>query len=120
MNASKVLVVDDSPVDLAHLKGIIEDAGYSVVTASDGEQAYNIAKSDRPDLILMDVVMSGVDGYEACRRITSDQDISQIPVVFVTSKNQKADAVWAKIQGGRALISKPYDAKSIIDAIKAV
>ena len=119
MTTSKILIVDDSPVDLANLKSIIEEAGYSVVTASDGEEAYKIAKSARPDLILMDVVMEGVDGYEACRRITSDQETGKIPVIFVTSKNQKADEVWAKIQGGKAVIPKPYKSEQILSAIRS-
>lgn len=119
MTTSRILVVDDSPVDLTNLKNIIEEAGYSVVTASDGEEAYKIAKSSRPDLILMDVVMEGVDGYEACRRITSDHETGKIPVIFVTSKNQKADEVWAKLQGGRAVIPKPYKPEQILAAIKS-
>lgn len=118
MTTSRILVVDDSPVDLANLKNIVEEAGYSVVTASDGEEAYKIAKASRPDLILMDVVMEGVDGYEACRRITSDHETGKIPVIFVTSKNQKADEVWAKLQGGRAVIAKPYKPEQILAAIQ--
>lgn len=118
MTTSKILVVDDSPVDLAHLKRIVEGAGYSVVTASDGEEAYNIAKSTRPDLILMDVVMEGIDGYEACRRITGDSEIGNIPIFFVTSKNQKADEVWAAIQGGVAVIPKPINEAQILKAIR--
>ena len=120
MTTSKVLVVDDSPVDLANLKAIVEEAGYSVVTASDGDEAYRIAKSARPDAILMDVVMEGTDGFEACRNITSDREIGKIPVFFVTSKAQKADEVWAQIQGGKALIGKPYEANQIIDVLKTV
>lgn len=120
MSASKVLVVDDSPVDLAHLKAIIVGAGYHVITASDGEEAYNLAKSARPDVILMDVVMDGVDGYEACRRITGDHETGKIPIFFVTSKNQKADEVWAAIQGGKALIAKPYTPEAILAVIRNV
>ena len=118
MTTSRILVVDDSPVDLANLKNIIEEAGYSVVTASDGEEAYKIAKASRPDLILMDVVMEGVDGYEACRRITSDHETGKIPVIFVTSKNEKADEVWAKLQGGKAVIPKPYKPEQILAGIQ--
>ena len=120
MTASKVLVVDDSPVELQHLKTIIEGAGYQVITATNGKDAYEKAKSNRPDLILMDVVMDEVDGFEACRTITSDRETGKIPVVFVTSKNQKADRVWGELQGGRGMISKPYSAEQILDAISAI
>jgi len=120
MSASKVLVVDDSPVDLQHLKGIVEDAGYQVVTASNGQEAQEKAKSFRPDVILMDVVMDGVDGFEACRSISANADTSNIPIFFVTSKNQKADRVWGELQGGKGMISKPYTREQIINVISAV
>jgi twitching motility two-component system response regulator PilH len=120
MTASKVLVVDDSPVDLEHLKTIIEGAGYQVITATNGREAYEKAKKNRPDLILMDVVMEDVDGFEACRTITSDRETGKIPVVFVTSKNQKADRVWGELQGGRGMISKPYSKEQILDTISAI
>ncbi|HEY6529402.1 MAG TPA: response regulator [Cellvibrionaceae bacterium] len=120
MSASKIMVVDDSVVDLQHLKLIIEGAGYQVVTASSGREAVEKARSTRPDLILMDVVMEGGDGYEACRAITSDRETGKIPVIFVTSKSQKADRVWAELQGGRGLISKPYSAEEIIRTIAAI
>lgn len=120
MTASKVMIVDDSPVELQHLKTIITDAGYQVITATNGSEAYDKAKTYRPDVILMDVVMDGVDGFEACRNITQDKDLHTIPVVFVTSKNQKADRVWGELQGGRAMISKPYTQEQILNAIAAI
>ncbi len=120
MSVSKVLVVDDSPVDLAHLRSIIEDAGYQVLTATNGQDAQEKAKSCRPDVILMDVVMDGVDGFEACRNITKDSTTSNIPVFFVTSKNQKADKVWGELQGGKGMISKPYTPEQILNTIETV
>lgn len=120
MPVSKVLVVDDSPVDLQHLKSIVEAAGYQVITASNGQEAQQKARQDRPDAIFMDVVMDGVDGFEACRNITNDQNTASIPVFFVTSKNQKADRVWGELQGGRGMISKPYTADDILQAIQTV
>jgi twitching motility two-component system response regulator PilH len=120
MKPSKVMIVDDSPVDLQHLKQIIGDAGYQVITATNGQDAYDKAKTYRPDVILMDVVMEGVDGFEACRTITSDKDLASIPVVFVTSKNQRADRVWGELQGGKGMISKPYTQDQIIDTIAAL
>ena len=120
MKPSKVMIVDDSPVDLQHLKQIMADAGYQVISATDGQDAYDKAKAYRPDVILMDVVMEGVDGFQACRNITSDKDLASIPVVFVTSKNQRADRVWGELQGGKGMITKPYTQAQIIDTIAAL
>lgn len=118
MPASKVLVVDDSPIDLQNLKHIVENGGYQVITASNGSEAYDKAKSFRPDVILMDVVMDGIDGYEACRNITRDNKTNRIPVFFVTSKNQKADRLWGELQGGKGTIAKPYTPDQILETIQ--
>ena len=88
--------------------------------AGDGEAGVEMAGRLMPDLILMDVVMDDVDGFEACRTITSDRETGKIPVVFVTSKNQKADRVWGELQGGRGMISKPYSREQILDTISAL
>lgn len=120
MPVSKVLVVDDSPVDLQYLKTIIEGAGFQVITATSGRDAQDKAKNQRPDVILMDVVMEDVDGFEACRNITKDSATANIPVLFVTSKNQKADRVWGELQGGKGMISKPYTSDQILKAIAAI
>ncbi len=120
MSINKVLLVDDSPADLAHIRNIVSDAGYSVLTATSGTEAVQMARMEKPDLIFMDVVMEGADGYEACRQIVQNGDTRNIPVVFVTSKNQKADRVWAELQGGKALITKPFTPEQILDQIRAL
>ena len=117
MAISKILVVDDSAADLANIKKIVSDAGYSVITASSGHDALKQAKTQLPDLIFMDVIMDNVDGFEACRQLTKDVGTKHIPVIFVTSKNQKADRVWAELQGGKGLVAKPYTADQIISQI---
>ncbi len=119
MAVSKVMCVDDSSTDLANIQGIVKGAGYSVITASSGSEAIFKAKSEKPDLIFMDVVMDGTDGFEACREITNSPDTKHIPVVFTTSKNQKADKVWAELQGGKALVGKPYTTEEIISQLEA-
>ena len=119
MAISKVLVVDDSSPDLANIKNIVSEAGYNVITATSGVEAIEKARTQMPDLILMDIVMEETDGYEACRKLTKDDDTKDIPVVFVSSKNQKADRVWAELQGGKGLIGKPYTADDIVAQIKA-
>jgi twitching motility two-component system response regulator PilH len=119
MTASKVLVVDDSPTDLANIKGIVSDAGCLVLTASSGLDAIEKAKSEQPDVIFLDIIMPDMDGYEACRKLSKDADTKHIPIVFVTSKGQKADRVWAKMQGGKDLVAKPYTADEIVAQLNA-
>ena len=116
---SKVLIVDDSPAELANLRSILNDAGWHSVTASNGADAVAKASSEKPTLILMDIIMPDMDGYEACRTLQANPETKGIPVVFVSSKNQKADHMWAKMQGAKALIGKPYKASEILDTLKA-
>jgi len=111
------MVVDDCLADLKLLKTIVADAGYKVITASSGNEAVQKAKEMVPDMIFMDVVMDDKGGFEACRELVSDVATKDIPVVFVSSKCQKADRVWAELQGGKALIGKPYTADQIVEQI---
>jgi len=116
--AKKVLVVDDSPADLANIKSVLTDAGYLVVTATDGNEAISKAKSEKPSIIFLDVIMPEMDGYEACRKLAEDGSTKGIPVVFVTSKGQKSDIVWGDLQGAKGHVSKPFTADQIIDQMK--
>lgn len=120
MSISKVLVVDDSSADLLHLKKIIEDAGYLTLTATSGQEAVEKARTQQPDAIFLDIVMQEMDGYEACRLLTRDAATKHIPIVFVTSKNQKADRVWAEMQGAKAFISKPASQDDILTQLNAL
>ena len=117
IDIEKVLVVDDSTIDRMNLQNIISDAGYTVITASSGREAVDKAKAEKPDIVFMDVVMQQMDGYQACREITHNESTKDIPVIFVTSKGQKADRMWAEMQGGKGLIQKPYTPQQIIDKI---
>ncbi len=110
----KVLVVDDSPIERKRLCALVTDAGWSVETAKNGSEAIDLAQAGSPDLILLDVIMPDMDGYEACRALQRDVTTRSIPVVFVSSKNQKADFLWAKMQGARELVSKPYSDDEIL------
>ena len=120
MAIHKVLIVDDARPDLMNLEKIVSAAGYITITATNGQQAVEISKSQLPDVILMDVNMDQMDGFAATRAIGGDAATKSIPVVLVTSKNQKADKMWAQMQGGRDLVSKPFTAEQIIDHINAV
>ncbi len=115
----KVLVVDDSPVQLNNLAQIVADAGYEVITASSGSASVEAAIKQQPDLIFMDIIMPEMDGYEACRQLNKRDDTKHIPVVFVTTKDQKADQVWARMQGGKGFVVKPYTENEIIDQLKS-
>lgn len=114
----KILVVDDSPAELAFLRQIIVDAGCFPVSAVNGKEAVEKAKAEKPSLILMDIVMPEMDGYQACRALAQDPSTKTIPIYFVSSKNQKADHLWAKMQGAKALIPKPADKQAILDILK--
>ena len=108
MPVRKILLVDDSPAQLKEMKAAVSSVDANVVTATSGKEAVEKAKSEKPDLIFMDIVMDDLDGYGACRDIKSDAATKDIPVVFVSTKNQRADRIWAEKQGAEALITKPF------------
>lgn len=116
----KVLVVDDSPADLTFIRTILSDIGCVVITASNGRDAFEKAKIEKPNIIFLDIVMPDMDGYEACRLLSEDINTKAIPVVFVTSKAQKADRVWGQMQGAKGYVVKPYSADQITDQLKSL
>lgn len=116
----KVLVVDDSPVDQANIRSALADAGCLVSTASSGAEAIVKAKAEKPAVIFLDIVMPDIDGYETCRKLSQDPETKDIPVVFVTSKGQKADKVWGQMQGAKGHIAKPFTSEQLIDQLKSV
>ncbi|EDY85794.1 response regulator receiver domain protein [gamma proteobacterium HTCC5015] len=120
MDIKKVLVVDDSEADLGYIQTIVKDAGYETITAVSGSEAIRIAKSQKPDLIFMDIIMDGTDGYEACRTLHRDPETKDIPVIFVSSKNQKADRIWAELQGGKGYVTKPAEPDQLMDQIESL
>lgn len=118
--ARKVLSIDDSVVDQTHIKGILMQMGFSVVTAGNGAEGVAKAKSEKPEIIFLDVVMDGMDGYEACRVLREAPETKDIPVVFVTSKGQKVDKVWGQLQGGKGHVHKPATLESIAGELKLI
>ena len=119
MAIRKILIVDDSSIDLLKLKDVVSSTGCVILTATSGVDAVKKAKAEMPDLIFMDIIMDEMDGFKACREIARDPKTKDIPVVFVTSKHNRADHIWAEKQGGKALISKPYTDEQILEQIKA-
>lgn len=115
---AKILVVDDSETHLYSLRKILEGADHEVVTADDGEAGVEKAGTESPDLILMDVVMPGLNGFQATRKIRRNPATAEIPVIFVTTKDQETDKIWGMRQGAAAYITKPVDKKLLLAAIK--
>lgn len=114
---STILVVDDSPTDTHVLKTILDKNGYKVLTAPDGESGIQSAKLNQPDLILMDVVMPGLNGFQTTRKLSKDPDTLNIPVIIVTTKDQDTDRIWGLRQGAVDYIVKPVDETELIEKI---
>ena len=114
-----VLIVDDSKTELHHLSDILRKRGFQVRTAENGEEALRRLGEEVPDLILMDVVMPGQNGFQLTRTITRDPRWSAVPVIMCTSKNQETDRVWGMRQGARDYIVKPVDAELLLSKIRA-
>ena len=119
MAIKKILLVDDSKTELHFLSELLTKRGYSVRTAEDGEDAMRRLGEDKPDLILMDVVMPGQNGFQLTRAITRDPRFVDVPVIMCTSNNQETDKVWGMRQGARDYIVKPVDADELVAKIKA-
>lgn len=117
MTIEKILLIEDSRTETLIISKILEDAGFSVRTAGNAEQAMEKLRIDKPDLIVMDVVMPGQSGYQLTRNLAKDPDFSAVPIIICSSKSLETDRVWGLRQGARDYITKPVDAKLLLDAI---
>ena len=117
MNAAHILVVDDSPTDRHFLADLLTRHGYSVTTADNGESALLQIRSKRPDLVLMDVVMPGQNGFHATREIARDPSTQSLPVIICSSKQQDSDRAWGLRQGARDYLVKPIDPALLLQTI---
>lgn len=115
-----ILIVDDSPTETHILSTMLEKNGFSVITAENGDAGVSKAKEEKPDLILMDVVMPGMNGYEASREISADPETSAIPIIIVSSKNQETDRMWGLRQGAKDYIGKPAQEDELLGKINAL
>ena len=117
---SRILIVDDSPTESFKISGVLKRHGHEVLAAESGEQALQVARDSQPDLILMDIVMPGLNGFQATRQLTRDPATSAIPVVMLTSKGQEADRIWGERQGARGYLVKPVDDSVLVATISQV
>jgi len=117
---ARVLIVDDSPTEVHVLKGILEKNGHSVFSADNAEDGIKLAKEKKPELILMDVVMPGMNGFQATRALTKDPETAMIPIIIVTTKDQETDRVWGMRQGAKDYIPKPVVEADLVAKINAV
>lgn len=117
---AKVLIVDDSPTETYKLTSLLEKHGHSVLAASSGEEGVTTAKQEQPDVVLMDIVMPGLNGFQATRQLSKAAETANIPVIIVTTKDQETDRVWGMRQGAKAYLTKPIVEKELLDVIASV
>lgn len=117
---ARVMIVDDSPTDALNLKNILQKAGHTVIEANNGSDAIPRIRSERPDCVVMDVVMPGINGFQATRTLSRDPVTANIPIIVCSSKNQETDRVWALRQGAREYLIKPVKESDLLGKIRAV
>ncbi len=117
---ARVLIVDDSPTETYKISQMLSKHGYEVLTAETGEKGIELARAEMPDVVLMDIVMPGMNGFQATRQLTSDDRTGKIPVIIVTTKDQETDRLWGERQGARGYLTKPVTDDTLVNAIKSV
>lgn len=115
-----ILIVDDSPTELHVMKVWLEKHGFLVSTAGSGEDGIERARQNKPDLILMDVVMPGLNGFQATRQLTRDPVTGDIPVVIISTKHQDTDRLWGLRQGAKEYLSKPVTEQGLVDTVNRI
>jgi twitching motility two-component system response regulator PilH len=119
MAMKKIMVVDDSPTERAFMAAFLKKGGYEVVVAENGETAVKLSREEQPHLILMDVVMPGLNGFQATRAITRNKMTSHIPVIICSTKDQDTDRIWGLRQGARDYVTKPINVTELLEKIGA-
>ena len=114
----KVLVIDDSPTERYTLEAIMKAEGWEVLSAGSGEEGLKVAKEQKPDLVLMDVVMPGTNGYQATREISRSPELKGTPVIICTSRGAETDKVWGMRQGAEDYLVKPITKEKLLPAIE--
>lgn len=117
---AQVLIVDDSPTETHLLREMLEKNGHSVITAENGALGVKTCKEKKPDLVLMDVVMPELNGFQATRQLSKDPETAHIPIIIVTTKDQETDRLWGLKQGARDYLTKPVSEKALITTLKSL
>ena len=117
---ARILIVDDSPSQLLGIQRIVEKLGHETITATDGAAGVEAAKAALPDLVLMDVVMPNLNGFQATRTLARDETTRHIPVILVTTKDQDTDRMWGMRQGAKAYITKPFSEDELSEVLERV
>jgi len=119
-NPQRILIVDDSPTELALARSVLQQAGYQVRTATDGEQAIELADKETPDLVVLDVVMPRKNGFQVCRHLKMGAATKGVKVLMLSSKGQEADRFWAMKQGADLYMTKPFDARTLLTNVESL
>lgn len=114
---ARILIVDDSPTETFRFREILQRHGHEVLEATNGADGISLARAEQPELILMDVVMPGMNGFQATRQLSRGADTKHIPIVIVSTKDQETDRVWGKRQGARDYLTKPVEESSLMQLI---
>ncbi|MBN8947328.1 MAG: response regulator [Rhodanobacter sp.] len=114
---ANILIIDDSPTDVRVFTTLLERAGHQVAAVSTAEEGIERVRAEQPDLVIMDVIMPGMNGFQATRTLTRDPKTQHVPVVMITTKSMETDRVWGMRQGARAFITKPVNEKDLLACI---
>ena len=117
---ARVLIVDDSPAETKKLSDILKKNGHDVLKADNGADGVALCRDQQPDVVLMDIVMPGLNGFQATRQLNRDPGTQHIPVIIVTTKDQETDKVWGKRQGARDYLTKPVSESTLLGTISSV
>jgi len=118
MSNESILIVEDSPTEQRLMQKMLEDGGYRVIVASDGNEAVLVAQREKPALMLLDVVLPGLNGFQICRQLKSSAETRSIRIVLVTSKNQEADKFWGLKQGADEYLTKPFKSEDLLASVR--
>ena len=117
---ARILIVDDSPSQLLGIQRIVEKLGHEFITAEDGAAGVEVAKRELPDMVLMDVVMPNLNGFQATRTLSREATTRHIPVILVTTKDQDTDRMWGLRQGAKAYLTKPFSEDELAEVIERI
>ena len=117
---TKILIVDDSPAEVRLMQSVLDGAGYRSVAVHDPMRLEQMIDIERPNLILLDVVMPQRNGFQACRELKGNSEYARIPVVMVSSKNTESDKFWARQQGADGYVAKPFSSEELLGAVRSL